>query len=242
MRRLFVLAVAVCAITGSFVPKASAVAKSVTINEIDCHGNDWIELANATAQAVNISGWMLSDYQPNAAKSSHRYLFPAHSILGAKSYLTVQQSGVGALQLPFGIPCAGGQTVYLSKPSVGAIFTTVDKVLVPAIAPHLSYGRIPNGSGAFGFTKGSKGTSNISALPQLTSSTSLKCAKSKPCTFTLRGTNITSFDLVKPVAGASISPTGVLKTPASKSGTKKISVKLVGSYGSTVAVISIVTS
>jgi len=228
-------------ISGSFTSMASAVTDPVTINEIDCHGNDWIEVTNTSTKSVNISGWMLSDHAPNAAKASHRYIFPAGSTLTSKGYKVVQQSGVGALQLPFGVPCAGGQNVYLSKPGIGALFTVVDKVVVPVIQPHLSYGRVPNGTGQFEFTLGTKSAANNSAMPTLISATTIKCTKSKSCSVTLKGKNTATYQLVKQVSGVTLSATGVLKSLVSKPGTKAIQVKLVGTYGSTVATLSIVT-
>ncbi len=228
-------------LNGSFSVLAHAAASTVVINEIDCHGNDWLEVANTTTKPVNISGWILSDHAPNLAKASHRYIFPTGTVLAAKRSVAVQQSGVGNAHLPFGVPCAGGQTVYLGKPSAGALFTIVDKVLVPPIPANASYGRFPSGTGPFGFTFGTKGAANNSAMPQLVSSASIKCARGKSCSFVLKGKNVTTYSLVHAVPGVSVSASGSVKSLSAKAGSKAIQVKLVGTFGAKVVTISIVT-
>ena len=62
---------------------------AVVIHEVLAHspapGGDWIELRNTTGQAIDVSGWFLSD----TAQDLRRYPLPADSILAAGGYLVV---------------------------------------------------------------------------------------------------------------------------------------------------------
>jgi hypothetical protein len=209
------------------------------INEIDCHRNDWIELVNRSSKSVDLSKWMLSDKEPNVAKANHRYIFSQGLRIGPLKYLAVEQSGAGLAHLPFGIPCAGGQTVYLSKPSVGALYSTVDSVPVPKIPVNVVYGRIPTGTGRFSLTFGTKAGPNKSALPHVAGPLLVACRKNAMCVHQLKGTNVTSFALARNAPGVSISRSGLVKLAPSKLGIQTITVQMVGPYGTAFAQVTI---
>ena len=239
MRRSLGIFIAASVLLG-ITPSVQASSAAVVINEIDCHHNDWIELVNTSSKSVDLSNWMLTDKEPNVAKVNHRYVLGAGTTIGPHKYLVVQQSGVGPAHLPFGIPCAGGQTVYLSKPSVGALYSTVDSVPVPKIPMDVVYGRIPTGSGKFSVTFGTKAGPNKSALPQVVGQLLVNCRKNVTCAHQLKATNVTSFALARKERGVSVSPTGLLKLAPSKLGKQTISVQMIGPYGTASARVTIV--
>jgi hypothetical protein len=241
MRRSVEIFIAVSVMLG-IAPSAQATSMPVMINEIDCHHNDWIELVNTSSKSVDVSNWILTDKEPNVAKVNHRYVFTAGTITGSHKYLVVQQSGVGREHLPFGIPCAGGQTVYLSKPSVGALYSTVDSAPVPKIPVNVVYGRIPTGTCRFSLTFGTKAGPNKSALPQVVGQLLVNCRKNVTCAHQLKATNVTSFSLDGKASGVSISRTGLVKLLPSKVGKQSVAVEVVGPYGTSLVQVTIATN
>ena len=91
----------------------AAVSTTFVINEIDCRGNDWIEIGNRSSQSKSISGWLLSDKALDSTAPGHVYTFPAGTRIPAKGRLVVQQSGTGNKRLGFGIDCLKGGTIKL---------------------------------------------------------------------------------------------------------------------------------
>jgi hypothetical protein len=93
----------------------------IVINEVMAHTdiepNDWIELHNTTASAIDISGWYLSDNDSNLAK----YEFEAGTVIDANGYLVVSQDvnfGAAASDPGKHIPFAlseNGETVSLTS-------------------------------------------------------------------------------------------------------------------------------
>lgn len=114
------------------------------INELES-GADQIELYNAGAQALNLSGWILTDdavdpnYDPMA--DTEKLVFAAGTTIAAKQFLVVAK-GVGPGQHPFGLS-ADGDTVTLLRPDL----TVVDQVTYGANQAAVSYCRLPDGPG-----------------------------------------------------------------------------------------------
>jgi len=134
------------------------VAQNVVINEIltsnttlnvdeDGDHQDWVELFNKGAVAVNLSGYGLSDDPAIPFK----WTFPNVS-LGAGQYLLIWCSDknrtdpANPLHTNFKIS-SSGEIITLTNTSAVA----VDMVPATAILPNISYGRLPNGTGAFTF-------------------------------------------------------------------------------------------
>jgi hypothetical protein len=150
MRSLLVLAV-LCAV--SF----SASAQSIVINEVmssngetiaDEDGDfpDWVELYNAGATPVDLTGFGISDDVDQA----FRWSLP-DTTLEAGAFLLVWASGKdrsepGSLHLPFALS-RDGDTVILSN----ATGEEVDRLDLPAIPRDVSYGRLPDGSSTWQF-------------------------------------------------------------------------------------------
>jgi hypothetical protein len=207
---------------------------SVVINEVDCHGNDWVELFNRGSNAVDISEWILTDKKFSTKNLLHLYKFPTGTSLASHAHLIVQQTGVGDLQLPFGISCAKGGIVRLGQPISPTSITLIDELAVPIVPVHTTYGRAIDGSNTKEFTLPTKRTKNKTALPIMLGAQSKICAKKKSCVISLRATQTTKFQLVKKPPGVSISSKGKLTISASKVMTATYQVKLINAVGSRV--------
>ena len=215
-----------------------AVSNSIVINEVDCHGNDWIEVGNRSTRSVDISGWLLSDKSLNSTAAGHVYTFPAGTRVAAKGRLVIQQSGVGAAHLGFGVSCSKGGTIKIGYHN-GSTIAEVDSVRVPVIAPHVTYGRLPDLTGGFAQTASSKNAANYGVKPVLISALSAHCVKGRLCRVTLRARNTPTFRLGKSLTGVSITSSGVLTVNSSKSGTYKPTVVMTNSFGTTTNTITV---
>ncbi len=217
---------------------AQAVSTTIVINEIDCRGNDWIEIGNRTSRGIDISGWLLSDKALNSTAPGHVYTFPTGTRISAKGHLVVQQSGTGNKRLGFGIDCLKGGTVKLGYQN-GSTIAEVDSVSVPLIAPKTSYGRLPDLTGGFTQTTPTKQTVNYGVKPILTSAKTKECVKGNACKLTLSARNAPTYKLEKKLAGVTITSKGVITVSTSRIGTFKPSVVMTNSFGSTTTTITV---
>ncbi len=133
-----------CAPTCKFDASMCESESTVAINELES-SEDQIELYNAGNQAIDISGWILTDdlvdqdYDP--AADPEKLVFPPQSSLAAKQFLVVAK-GMKAGEHPFGLG-ADGDTVTLLRPNL----EVVDQVSYGADEAVLSYCRLPDGPG-----------------------------------------------------------------------------------------------
>ena len=109
----------------------------------DEHGDfdDWIEVANVGAAPINLSGLGLTDHHDGASM----YLFPDLT-LNVGEYIVIwadEEVAQGALHAPFKLD-ADGEDLYLLD---GAVI--IDQVTFPELPADVSYGRWPNGTGAW---------------------------------------------------------------------------------------------
>lgn len=109
--------------------------RSVVINEFlanpDAPQKDFIELYNASAQTVDLSGAWLSD-DPAAPK----YRFPAHTTLGPRGFLVRDESALG-----FSLRAAGDEIVLVNSNQTRVI----DAIRFGGQAVGVSRGRFPDG-------------------------------------------------------------------------------------------------
>ena len=207
---------------------------SVVINEVDCHGNDWVELFNRSANAVDVSDWILTDKKFSTKNLVHLYKFPAGTSIASHSFLVVQQTGLGDLQLPWGISCAKGGVVRLGQPISPTSITLIDELVVPIVPAHVTFGRSSDGSTAKDFTLPTKRVKNKTALPVALGVQSKVCPKHRTCIISLRTTQTTKFQLVKKHPGVTISSTGKLTIAASAVTSATYQIKLINTVGSRV--------
>lgn len=136
----------------------SAISQSIVINEIltsnttvnkdeDGSYQDWVELRNNGATSVNLTGFGLTD----DATLPYKWIFPNVSI-AAGQYLLVwcsdknRTNPAKPLHTNFKLSSASG-IITLTNASGVALNTAT----TPAMLQNISYGRSPNGTGAFKF-------------------------------------------------------------------------------------------
>lgn len=139
-----------------FVYTVTAVqgANGVVVNEIMASNaagamdeagefEDWIELYNNDTNAVDLSGYYLTDDATDITK----WQIPAGTTIGANSYLIIwadNEAADGTLHSSWKLS-ADGEDVVLSD----AAQTIVDSFSFGIQTPDMGYARIPNGTGAF---------------------------------------------------------------------------------------------
>lgn len=115
---------------------------------------DWIEIHNTTAAAIDMGGMYLTD----SAGAPTKWSFPAGTSLAAGGYLMVWADGdVGqaGLHATWSLPASGGYVRLSSAANV-----ELDAVTYGAQTTNLAYARIPNATGAFAITPGTPGLHN----------------------------------------------------------------------------------
>ena len=121
---------------------------SIKINEVESNGGipgDWVELYNAGTAAIDLSGYVFKDND-----DTHSYTIPSGTVVAAGAYFMLEEAAFG-----FGLGAAESARLYLP----GAT-TIVDSYTWTAHAS-TTYGRCPNGTGAFGTsTTITKGAAN----------------------------------------------------------------------------------
>ena len=148
---------AATAINITYTGTAPALANHVVINEwmaantktiidpADGQFNDWFELYNPTASAIDLSGFALSESLTNTAE----FVIPAGTRLAAHGFLlvwadkqTTQNAPGSDLHVNFNLS-PGGQAIALFAPNG----TLVDSVEFAPQRPDVSEGRWPDGAG-----------------------------------------------------------------------------------------------
>ncbi len=105
--------------------------------------DDWIELHNTTNQAIDLSGYNISDNGNNLDK----WTIPNGITIGANGYLIIwadDDASQGVLHATFKLG-KDGETIYLTTPSQ----SHVDSIEYGAQDSNISMARIPNGTGPF---------------------------------------------------------------------------------------------
>jgi hypothetical protein len=139
----------------------------VVINEVRSHATspevDAIELHNTTNQAIDISGWYLSDAGGNPLK----FPIPAGTILAPGAYIAFDEDDFNPSvpapgQIPFALSAWNGDDVFLVIPDgMGGVASFVDSVHFGATFNGQSLGRVgphgrlaPLGESSFGAANG----------------------------------------------------------------------------------------
>ncbi|MEF2977341.1 lamin tail domain-containing protein [Subtercola sp. YIM 133946] len=141
------------AVAPSATASASAAAlPTLVVNEVDASGvpQDWIELKNVGAASVDASGLILKD-----DKDDDRFDIPAGTVIAAGGYATFDVAG--SFDGAFGLGKGGDSArLFLSDNT-----TLVDGFTWSSDAAPATWGRCPDGTGAFAVTNaGTKGAAN----------------------------------------------------------------------------------
>ena len=120
----------------------------IRINEVESNGGtpgDWVELRNNSGTATDVGGLKFKD-----ADDAHAfYEIPAGTSIPAGGYLVLEEAQFG-----FGLGAAESARLFLNDGT-----TPVDSYAWTAHAT-ATYGRCPDGTGAFGQTASTKGAAN----------------------------------------------------------------------------------
>jgi hypothetical protein len=119
---------------------------NIVVNEIESNGgtpDDWIELYNKGSQAVDVSNWVVRDND-----DSHNYSIPAGT--------TIQPGGYYVIDIAPFFGLGGADSVRLYLPGA----TTLVDSYSWSVHATATYGRCPDGLGAFGQTPSTKGSAN----------------------------------------------------------------------------------
>lgn len=130
----------------------------------DEHGDrdDYLELYNDGNEAVDISGWYLSD-KKGFPKTWQLPIDPT-AVIPARGFLVLwadEQPNQGALHLDFKLS-AGGEYVSLHAENKYGTLVLIDSVQFPALAGNTSYSRIPDGGNTWQIHPMTPGKSNLS--------------------------------------------------------------------------------
>ncbi len=137
-----------------------------TITDVDGDYEDWIELYNPTASAVDISGYYLSDDSENPLQ----WRFPEGTVIPSGGFLLVWASGKdivalnGEIHTSFSIS-RSGEPLIITAPDG---HTLVDQLPPISMLRNVSYGRYPDGSDTWEFFDREEitpGSSNNDAEP-----------------------------------------------------------------------------
>ena len=122
-------------------------SNSTTVLDPQGDDDDWIELRNTGAAAIDLDGMYLSDSTSNPLK----WRFPAGTTIDAGGYLLIwaddDDGDTPGLHTNFKLS-AGGESVVLSDIDARAN-AVIDSVEFPAQTTDVSYGRTPEGTGPF---------------------------------------------------------------------------------------------
>ncbi|MBE7325184.1 lamin tail domain-containing protein [Nocardioides sp. Y6] len=122
-------------------------ADAIRINEVNSDPEDWFELTNTGASAVDVSGWRYSD-----STTSSTHPIAAGTVVPAGGFLRIASAvGLGK-----------GDAVHLY---LADGVTEVDATTWPAGEHATSWGRLPDGTGTFGVTSPTPGAANGASVP-----------------------------------------------------------------------------
>ncbi len=131
----------------------TAAITTVKINEVESNEGtpgDWFELINTGATPIDITGWKMLDNDD----SKTAYVFPSGSTIAAGGYLVVEEATFG-----FGLGSADSVRIFDASGQLYETYTWTNHATT-------TYGRCPNGTGAFTTTTAStKGSANNCGIP-----------------------------------------------------------------------------
>ena len=155
-------------------PEPSA-KPSLVLNEINSSPDDWVELMNTGTETLDISGFELRDNSDD-----HRWRFPEGSTLAAGELLVVdaKSSGLvyddqtktfaeGTFEAAIGIGSGDSIRLYDKDGNLLDEYSWTEHASYDGDPAKASYGRYPDGTGAFRLTQETKGTVNAYYAPTI---------------------------------------------------------------------------
>ncbi len=132
-------------------PNEALPPPDIRLNEVDCHGREFIELANVGPLPVDLSGWRVTDDAEDPERG-HRL---DGIVIERGALADVRRQTEDAAGFTFGIAC-GADGVTLLDPTGRA----VDRVEMPRLPAAYTWGRLPDGEGPWGRTAPTRGEPN----------------------------------------------------------------------------------
>lgn len=153
-------------------PEPSA-KPSLVLNEINSSPDDWVELMNTGTETLNVSGFELRDNSDD-----HRWRFPDGSTIAAGELLVVdaKSNGLiyddqtkafaeGTFEAAIGIGSGDSIRLYDKGGNLLDAYSWTEHASYDGDPAKASYGRYPDGTGAFRLTKETKGGANAYDAP-----------------------------------------------------------------------------
>ena len=117
------------------------------VNEVCSGGTDWIELYNASDEAMDLTGYHVQD----SKGTDEEYTFPSGSSIAAKGFLVLEEG-----TFEFGISGGGDEIKVLDEN-----YSVIDDVNVPEMEDGFTYARTEDGGSSWEIVEGgTKGRSN----------------------------------------------------------------------------------
>lgn len=143
-------------------------AATLVLNEINSSPDDWVELMNTGTETLDLSGYELRDNSDD-----HRWRFPEGSTLDAGKLLVVDAKSAGQIyddqtktyvegtfEAAIGIGSGDSIRLYAKDGTLLDEYSWTEHASYEGDAAKASYGRYPDGTGAFRLTKETKGAAN----------------------------------------------------------------------------------
>ena len=158
-------------------PKPDTPSKNamLVLNEINSSPDDWVELMNIGTETLDLSGFELRDNSDD-----HRWRFPDGSMIAAGSLLVVdaKSSGLiyddqtstfadGTFEAAIGIGSGDSIRLYDKGGVLLDEYSWTEHASYNGDPAKASYGRYPDGTGAFRLTKETKGAANECYAPSV---------------------------------------------------------------------------
>lgn len=156
-------------------PNPPAAKAALVLNEINSSPDDWVELMNTGTEALDVSGYELRDNSDD-----HRWRFPEGSTLAAGELLVVDAKSnglvyddqtksfaAGTFEAAIGIGSGDSVRLYDKDGKLLDEYSWTKHASYDGDAAKASYGRYPDGTGAFRLTKETKGTANEYYAPTI---------------------------------------------------------------------------
>ncbi|NUN14146.1 MAG: CotH kinase family protein [Myxococcales bacterium] len=125
----------------------------VTLNEVQCAGDDWVELVNLDPNnEVSLAGVVFTDTADDISDPAHAFTFPDNATISPGGHWVLYK---GEDSFPFGLSC-DNDTIALVMAD-GGVFSELP--LVP-ITAGTTFGRYPDATGEFTETAPTPGSAN----------------------------------------------------------------------------------
>lgn len=149
-------------------PNPPAAKAALVLNEINSSPDDWVELMNTGTEALDVSGYELRDNSDD-----HRWRFPEGSTLAAGELLVVDAKSnglvyddqtksfaAGTFEAAIGIGSGDSVRLYDKDGKLLDEYSWTKHASYDGDAAKASYGRYPDGTGAFRLMAETKGQNN----------------------------------------------------------------------------------